>query len=233
MVFSMTILAVAWLVPIALAAPSGNVQNVDIMIQQINATSEIDIAVVSKKTSQVLGYACSNTLKSGSFADLPITATLDKSGAGSLTVGDKTYVIHEDPKISGGITCARIYNDAESFTICSMQVPASLPFTSIDGEKNTCFNSGEIPSLQRAYSSILAQNEGHAMRNITQKNERSPPRKRDPYGICDNYDTTWLVGDGDPHQNYLDTQLSVSTLPDPGSNKGYKEISSLANKSPT
>lgn len=92
MVFSMTILAVTWLVPIAPAAPSGNVQDVDIMIQQINTTSEIDIVVVGKKTSQILGYACSNTLKSGEFTDLPITATLDKSGAGNLAVGDKTYV---------------------------------------------------------------------------------------------------------------------------------------------
>jgi hypothetical protein len=210
MMFSMTTLAVAWLVPIAIAAPSGNVHNVQVMIQQINATSEIDIAVVSKKTSQVLGYACSNTLNSGAFADLPITATLDRNGAGSLSVGDKTYAIHEDPKISGGITCARIYNEAESFTICSMQVPASLPFTPInDGEMGKCFNSGEIPSLQRAYNSVVAQNEGHAMTNVTQK-ESPSPRKRDPYGICENYQTTWMVGDGNPHQNYLDTQLSVS-----------------------
>ncbi|KAJ5601794.1 hypothetical protein N7510_011328 [Penicillium lagena] len=211
MMFSMTTLAVAWLLPIAIAAPSGNVQNVDIIIQQIDATSELDIAVVSKKTSQVLGYACSNTLNSGAFSDLPITATLDRNGAGSLAVGDKTYMVHEDPKISGGITCARIYNEAESFTVCSMQVPASLPFTPIsDGDMEKCFDSGEIPSLKRAYKSILAQQEGHAMTNVTRKNESPSPHKRDPYGMCDNYDTTWMVGDGNPHQNYLDTQLSVS-----------------------
>lgn len=88
----MTIHALAGLVPIALASPSDshnkqNVQKFNVVMQQMKATSEMGIALLNQGTSKVLGYACSNILLSGAFADLPIATTLDKNGAGTLAVG--------------------------------------------------------------------------------------------------------------------------------------------------
>lgn len=226
MKFLMAISAVVGFVPLALAAPSGthaqkNIQKVNVVIQQIKATSEMDITVLSEDTSQVLGYACSNTLKSGALSGLPIAATVDENGAGTLAVGSKNYTIHEDPKTSGGISCARMYNDVESFMTCAVPVPVSLLMTSKrkgtavssgHGRKKTCFNSKETPSLHRAYNAILAQNEAPAITNVTRKNERLPPHKRQ-VPVCDNWTPgTSMVGNGNPHQNYLNTQLSVSIL---------------------
>ncbi|KAJ5621149.1 hypothetical protein N7510_005133 [Penicillium lagena] len=89
---------VAGLVSLALAVPhaSTNAQKINVMIQQVKASSEMDIAVVSQETSQVLGYSCSNTLDSGVFADLPIMANVDEDGARTLAIGSKTFFIHED-----------------------------------------------------------------------------------------------------------------------------------------
>ncbi|KAJ5612751.1 hypothetical protein N7510_005945 [Penicillium lagena] len=213
--FLMAIPAIVGLVPIALAVPHDKqkAQKVDVMIQQIKATSEMDITVVSQESSQVLGHACSNILNSGAFAEKPITATLDKNGAGTLAVGNQMYIVNENPETSGGITCHRTYNDVESFILCAVPLPTSLPLTPVsNGEKASCFNSGNIPSLQAAFRTILAQNKAPETEttNIVQRNEMPMHKRQAPCGQWSS--STQIVGDGDPHQNYLHTQLSVSVL---------------------
>ncbi|KAJ5825876.1 hypothetical protein N7474_003014 [Penicillium riverlandense] len=204
--------AVPWLASIALAVPHDKqkAQNVDVMVQQIKATSEMDITVVSQDSSQVLGYACSNILNSGVFAEKPITATLDENGAGTLAVGNQMYIVNEDPETSGGITCSRTYNDVESFILCAVSLPASLPLTPIRSrDKTSCFSSGNTPSLQAIFRSILAQNKAPEteITNIIQRDE--PPTLHKRQAPCGQWSSsTQIVGDGDPHQNYLHTQLS-------------------------
>jgi hypothetical protein len=76
-----TISVLGVFVTTVLAAPSvqkrQDGQEVKLAIQQIKSTSESDIAVTDPKTSQLLGHACSTTLNSGAFANLPISADLD------------------------------------------------------------------------------------------------------------------------------------------------------------
>jgi hypothetical protein len=231
--FLMVIPAVAWLVSIALAVPHDKqkVQNVNVMIQQIKATSEMDITVVGQDSSQVLGYACSNMLNSGAFAEKPITATLDQNCAGTLAVGNQMYIVNEDPETSGGITCSRTYNDVESFILCAVSLPASLPLTPISNvEKKNCFNSGKSPSLQATFRSILAQSEAPETEgtNIIQRNELPTLHKRQ--APCGQWSpSTQMVGDGDPHQNYLHTQLSVSILHNLVPTEAVREVGQLTN----
>ncbi|CAL5868549.1 uncharacterized protein PFLUO_LOCUS2776 [Penicillium psychrofluorescens] len=207
--FLMLITAGAGLVSIALAVPHDKqkTQEVDVMIQQIKATSEMDITVLSQESSKILGYACSNILNSGAFAEKPIKADLDENGAGTLAVGNHMYIVNEDPETSGGITCGRTYNDVESFILCAVPLPTSLPLTPIsNGEKASCFNSGNTPSLEAAFRSILAQNKAPET-GMTDIDDLPMLHKRQT--ACGQWSSdTQVVGDGDPHQNYLHTQLS-------------------------
>lgn len=210
--------ALAGLVPSALTAPSrlhlrsDDAQEVNVMIQQVKSTSETDIAVVSQNTSEILGYSCSSTLNSGAFADLPITAYIDENGAGTLTVGSTTYKVHEDRDTSGGIACARIFNDGESFLDCAVPVPSSLNLSPISDQETACFNSGVIPSLQSAYKSMLAQQGPPETANLTRRDLSSsrPVLDERQCGIWSA--SSQVVGDGNPHQNYYLKQLSVSAL---------------------
>lgn len=213
-----SVLAIAGLAPVALTAPSrlhlrgDDTREVNIMIQQVKSTGETDIAVVSQGTPDILGYSCSSTLNYGAFADLPITADIDENGSGTLTVGSSTYKVHEDRDASGGIACARIYNDGESFLDCAVPVPSSMKLSPISDQKPTCFNSGVIPSLQSAYKAMLAQQEPPAPANLTRRDLSSsrPVLNERQCGIWS--PATQRVGDGNPHQNYYLKQLSVSHL---------------------
>ncbi|PCG96925.1 Hypothetical protein PENO1_065820 [Penicillium occitanis (nom. inval.)] len=206
--------AMAGLVSVALTAPSrlhlrsGNTQEVNVMIQQIKSTSETDIAVVSQDTSEIIGYSCSSTLNSGAFADLPITADIDENGAGTLTVGSTTYKVHEDRDTSGGIACARIFNDGESFLDCAVPVPSSLNLSPLGDQETTCFNSGAIPGLQSAYKSMLAQQGPPEPANLTRRDLSlsRPVLDERQCGIWSA--SSQVVGDGNPHQNYYLKQLS-------------------------
>ncbi|KZF19049.1 hypothetical protein L228DRAFT_271675 [Xylona heveae TC161] len=201
----------AALLPAALAAPSLHVrqdtQDVNVVVQYIKATSEQDIAVTNKDFSQVLGYSCSNTLDSGAFADVPISADLDFNGAGNLTIGSETYKVHENPDISGGITCSRMYNNAESLMTCAISLPSSLDLSPLSKRENdqSCFLAGATPSLQRAALSMLAGNTG-PVQNLTSQEAHQMEKRVGSPGCKP--PITETVGDGNPHQNYFDKQLS-------------------------
>lgn len=87
----------------ALAAPSTTEQAITVGISLIKSSSNTYMTVRDKATSELLATSDSTTLDTEAFS---ISADVDKStGAGSLVIDDKTYVIHEDPAVSGGITC--------------------------------------------------------------------------------------------------------------------------------
>ncbi|KIM99297.1 hypothetical protein OIDMADRAFT_166920 [Oidiodendron maius Zn] len=181
-------------------------QEVKLTIQQIKLTSESDIAVTDPKTSQLLGHACSTTLNSGAFADLPISADLDHMGAGKITLGSKTYQVHEDPEISGGVTCSRVYSDAQTYTACTVILPESLdlaPVSKTDG----CFAKGASPVFENTIDLITTAQSTplHPLENVTIAN-RGLEERQGACGIWSSYTAT--VGNGNPHQNYYNTQLS-------------------------
>jgi hypothetical protein len=105
MKFLIIIFSIAVLLPITLADSLSiqsrkNIRSVDILTKKMKGTSEQDITVVNQGTcSQVLGYACSNTMNSGSFVDLPITACVNENGAGTITAGSQAYDIHENQEM--------------------------------------------------------------------------------------------------------------------------------------
>jgi len=205
------IAALASCVPTVLTAPTldtrQDVKEVSINIQFIKATSEIDLSVTDKATSKSLGYACSGTLNADAFANFPISADIDENGAGNLTIGPDTYVIHEDSKYSGGITCIRMFNHLETLVRCNAAVPASIEATSSTTNVPSCFSDSN-PSLHRSAASL---SHGISAPGVTERTTRREGLPVDKRQTCTWYEVTNRVGDGDPHQNYLDKQLSVSS----------------------
>lgn len=85
------------------AAPSSDDRTIVVGVSSVKGSSDIYMAARDKATSQLLASSDSNTLGTGAFT---VSADVDKStGAGHLIIGEKTYIIHEDPAVSGGITC--------------------------------------------------------------------------------------------------------------------------------
>jgi hypothetical protein len=209
--FSLAIIAtIASFAPVALSAPAANArQDVSINIQYIKATSETDISVTDKTTSEALGYACSSKLSTGAFADFSVSADINENGAGNLTIGPDTYIIHEDPKFSGGISCFRMYNLLETLVRCTTSIPASMAKASSSKiEVPNCF-SEHTPVLHRSAASQENQVAAPEPRDFSLKPETRPIDSRQL--TCTWYEVTTLVGDGNPHQNFLDKQLSVSS----------------------
>ncbi|RYP57212.1 hypothetical protein DL770_010717 [Monosporascus sp. CRB-9-2] len=196
--------------PTGLAAPSLHTKQVIIRVQVDKNTSDIDLAVLDKETFQVLAKSCSNTLKSGAFATLPISAELDNTGAGTLSIGSVKYNVHENADVSGGITCGRIYDDAEIFVSCDATLPTSLELNPLDKrDEPPCF-ANNTPTLQ---SHEIAMMEGAsaplALTKVSPTNAEALAALEKRQGACGAWSaTTWLIGDGNPHQNYWHQQLS-------------------------
>ncbi|RDW63648.1 hypothetical protein BP6252_11193 [Coleophoma cylindrospora] len=209
MIYLAKVLLLASFAPEILAAPPANTRQatkeVNVILQLSSITLAADLTVTDRETSEILGHSCSTTLRSGAFTNFPISAAVDKSGAGNITIGPKTYVVHENATLSGGITCYRLYNKVEAFVNCQTSLPVSLPFMPMGrSDISSCF-PGNILTLKRAAASIMNENTTSpitAVTNSTKKEKRTigPP--------CQEVRKSELVGNGNPHQNYYDTQLS-------------------------
>ncbi|KFY39147.1 hypothetical protein V495_06128 [Pseudogymnoascus sp. VKM F-4514 (FW-929)] len=203
------IAALAASVPAVLAAPSGqDLKEVNVVIQRIKETSETDVAIVDKVSSKVLGYACSNKVDSGAFAKFPVSADINEFGAGTITIGTTTYKIHEDPSVSGGVTCTKMYDEQEVFVTCAASVPASLQLAPLNvRDKTDCFTSGAAPTIQSIANSMFAK---AAAPSVAERSVEEAPRSlEERQGACGVWSSyTALEGNGDPHQNYYLNQLS-------------------------
>lgn len=199
-----------------LAAPSFHsrqvVKQVDIVVQVDKTTSETDLAVVDKETSWVLGHSCSSVLNTGAFSNFFISADLDSTGAGSLTIGPDAYRVHQDPAVSGGISCVRMYNHAEVFVSCNASLPTNFSLSPVPmSAVPNCFSSGRsAPRLQSNMVAIMKNEAPPAnltVAAITERDKAEDMNKR-KYECLGWTDTTILVGNGNPHQNYYTNQLS-------------------------
>lgn len=205
------IAALAASMPAVLAAPSGqDLKEVNVVIQRLKGTAETDVAVVDKESSEVLGYSCSNKIDSGAFAKFPVSADINEYGSGTITLGTTTYKVHEDPNVSGGVSCTKMYDEQEIFVTCAATVPASLQLAPLNArDKTDCFENGNSPILQSIANSMSAQ---ITTPSINERSVEEAPRSlEERQGACGTWSSyTALEGNGDPHQNYFLKQLSVS-----------------------
>ncbi|KAH7397728.1 hypothetical protein BKA64DRAFT_623698 [Cadophora sp. MPI-SDFR-AT-0126] len=174
-----SIVSMTWILPVILAAPSvrRSTKEANLFVKFDKTTLETEITVMDV-SSQLLGQICNTLLNSGPFVDFPISTNLDQNGAGNVTLGTDTYVVHELAEFSGGITCTRMYNNLDSVVKCLIKL---VPINTIPPAATS--------NLQDLEFKLTNTSEGRADCNLWTK------------GVV-------RIGDGDPHQNYLHTQLS-------------------------
>ncbi|OBU00747.1 hypothetical protein VE01_01192 [Pseudogymnoascus verrucosus] len=212
-----------WIVPVVLGAPHlsslpRDLKEASLLIKFDKTSLEQEVVVVDME-SQVLGQSCSKTLDSGAFADFPISTDLDSNGAGNITLNGQSYMVHEHADFSGGITCTRMYSDADSFVRCSIKVPNSLQAKPLSAENSkACFTRGtlDMETTSNIFAARLAGSKEYDLSEISLSTSEHPPKSnvRGTSGANGPPDCAWhsdvvLIGNGDPHQNYLHTQLSV------------------------
>jgi hypothetical protein len=128
-------------------------------------------------------------------------------------------MVHEHADFSGGITCTRMYSDADSFVRCLIKVPNSLQAKPLSAENSkACFTRGtlDMETTSNIFAARLAGSKEYDLSEISLLTSEHPLKAnvRGTSGANGPPDCSWhsdvvLIGNGDPHQNYLHTQLSV------------------------
>jgi hypothetical protein len=200
-------LSFALALPSDLEIPHGKQQ---LTIVYHNVNNSVLVEALSSDLG-LLGRACSASLSSGIFGNLPVTFDVDERGSGHLTVGASTYRIHEDVEHSGGITCGRMFNAVEAAVSCAVNVPAELPLQPL-GEPDTteCIPNASSRVLPEPFKLIGAVSRAaHCLTLNNTKPNQIVARQSSDSG-CGESGTTELVGQGYPQQDYFHFQLSVS-----------------------
>ncbi|KAH7308430.1 hypothetical protein B0I35DRAFT_491514 [Stachybotrys elegans] len=165
---------------------------------------EPSITAYSHDRSQVVGHSCSTSL---TLENSVVAFDVDQNGAGSITLDEEEYKVHDDPEISGGVICGRIHNDAETVVNCELVVPDALDLHPL--------NRRNLPECK---SMRLANNGGAVLEGFLRGPEFLPSEQL----IKLSEKTTTVVprqcgiqqrdayraGNGNPHQNPLNIQLS-------------------------
>lgn len=172
--------------------------------------------------STLLEKSYSNTLNTGNFADTPLTFDVDENGFGTLTYGT-TYKVHSDPEYSGGISCSQMYNEKDTFVECTVPWKG----TSAPAEKSKKrsewaaeLGASSLPVLGQqgldiwhASEPVAGTDSDPAVDPPTKRELQARPlgKRQSQFGcFAEITRETTLRGDGNPHQNHYNRQLSVS-----------------------
>ena len=214
-----TILGVAIPLTSALPTTAQGTHELNIVLQRDKTTSDVSIGVWNKDRSELIAHACDESLGSGEFEDLPISFAVDPNSNGTVTIGSTSYLIHENPEYSGGISCNRIYSQTESLVTCAVEVPAAKVNLSARATRDlskrdvaACFRGGNyrLSGVLEGFTNPETTTQLPAYTN-TSAPAPGPLDKRQ--WECGQWTQgTYRVGDGNPHQNPLNIQLSVRFL---------------------
>ena len=214
------LLALGHISPLVFASPTlrpAGTQDVHIVLEAGKNDSLAAVTVWNSAQSEILAKSCSNSLNSGPFKEHPVVFSINEIGTGTLKVGNSSYLIGGG-EATNVIDCGRIVSPNELAVHCVIPVPISLDLKPLNKRGLTeCFPDGPL-SISRAMavldgrvatniSSQLDHPEMDQTRQDVAKRMNVDKRQRQ----CGFYDRTELVGNGDPHQNPLHIQLSVSS----------------------
>lgn len=211
--FTASVLAVP-----ALAIPAKRSEATQIakVLYQANLHGDVSIQVTSQDGA-FLGESCSATLNSGAFADTPITFNVNERGHGYVTVGTTQYLTHSNITLSGGIICIQMYNDQEHTTSCDVPLPSGLVPALVTRGAANCIPGGmtslghiQLLLARRSASDAVPvsveESNPLAIRDNAVRNDN---KTLDARLLCTRTLWTEKIGDGNPHQNYLQTQITV------------------------
>ncbi|KAK4451073.1 hypothetical protein QBC34DRAFT_437048 [Podospora aff. communis PSN243] len=217
-------LATLAMAPLGLAAPSavqsrdGTTQGAIVTFHANRGSAEAAIEVWNADQTVMLGQSCKATLDSGAFAAAPIAFVVDgDTGSGTVTIGAKTYTIHDNVAVSGGISCGRVTSEAEVMVKCNVPLPATLPLARMHKrDLADCFPVGGSGELEYVMRNLETEEEPIVDHDapvtepepetLTATPTTLVPRQR----VCEIVSlSTERVGNGNPHQNPKHIQLSI------------------------
>jgi len=177
------------------------------------ATKGSSVMVTDESKTKIYGHSCASALALGS---LNIAYDVDQYGSGTLRIGSAVYTVHSDPALSGGIECGIIYDDSETHVNCVAPWPAAGPELvelPTSATRQPCLD--DHLSRRAAFElDEVAADAPFTSRDVHPESPAGQSGKRQV--TCMPVPVTRLVGNGNPHQNFQHTQLSVR-LPGPNS----------------
>lgn len=182
----------------AALAASTMAADVSIVWRHEKPTGNKSLTIHSANNYTVLAQSCGNSIGSLDFSQV------DEHGAGHFTVGGNTFAVSS--KLQDGVSCTRKYNGVIALVECSnvkLDIPKGAALTA------DCFTHEEAKASFHALKPASLD----ATTSFTPAERRTTPSqtfKLRGRQQCHDEKNTALEGDGNPHQNYYDKQISVS-----------------------
>lgn len=202
--------------PLSRAAASHNVQ---VTLHFLKGDyAQPSIIAYNGDRSETIGHSCSTSLTLGAaspdFSASSIVFSVDQNGAGNITVGGEEFRVLDDPKVSGGVVCGRLHSDVETVVNCEVTVPEASKLAPLSRQSlPECISKRSSTSepglgLEAVLEGFQRKPEFLPIDQPLAPLENSTLEERQICGVVTR--KADRVGDGNPHQNPLNIQLSVS-----------------------
>ncbi|KAG9255663.1 uncharacterized protein F5Z01DRAFT_651753 [Emericellopsis atlantica] len=175
--------------------------------------------------TDLIAQSCSSFIPGNPSIDF---SDLDPNGFGNFSIGDDKFLAHSNPEHSGGPTCSKKYN-AEAAVIECSGISWTPSQASIEED---CHDDAEVKAILDFFTSKnreLAEppkrtrdlGQGHGA-DLFPRVPPPPPDCSPNYGVN-------VVGNGNPHQNYFDQQLSetINCQASPSCSVGHEKETSI------
>ncbi|KAI1880323.1 hypothetical protein JX265_001944 [Neoarthrinium moseri] len=204
-------LAFVALAPLILASPLGQTaQEIQVTLHFSKETSQSSITAWTKDRSAIVGHSCSSTLASGAFEAHPITFKVNENGVGDVVLGGQSSKVQDNPEGSAEVTCGRMHSPYETVVNCDITIPGTLELAAISRrDVPECFTtpttslSEVLDGFHQAPAVIPTEQPIEVAAVNATDNELE---ERQICGVHSSFSVR--VGDGNPHQNPMNVQLS-------------------------
>ncbi|KAH7156099.1 hypothetical protein EDB81DRAFT_756606 [Dactylonectria macrodidyma] len=167
-----------------------------------------------------LGESDGNVVETGNFAKFPLAFDVDQDGHGTISFGNVTYRARHKTAESDGVICTKMFNPDFAKVDCLVLGAKGFHPTPLTTSTKRSAVDSVMPHLAMVVPNVPMLDPQPEERDVD---------KRLVNEICSSIDTTVLVGDGNPHQNCLHTQI-IETINCEGAatcNAGYTDMQSL------
>ncbi|TLD20719.1 hypothetical protein PspLS_08440 [Pyricularia sp. CBS 133598] len=151
----------------------------------------------------------------------------NQNGYGNITMGEQIFKVLDDRKLSGGVICGGMYDDSETVVNCEITIPGLPELDPLNRwDLSNCISkrsvgSGSLYGLETVFDNFYHQKDLLPLeqplapaKGPLPTLESSPPSETNSSLAERQCQFTWRdtlrVGDGNPHQNPLHIQLSVT-----------------------
>lgn len=115
-------------------------------------SNQTEFSLSTPDKTEFYAHACGDTFE---VAGKTVTMSVNERGSGNLVVDDKEYKVVGDRKVSGGVSCTKMYNDQSTVVECS--IPWRASFEDLEAQSDDvaeCF-SGESAARRRSLPSTF------------------------------------------------------------------------------